>query len=679
MSSNAGAAQHHQSVRLSPSPSPELLAVDPSKSDCSNSFLPSPQFVSALPDNSNPALQQASSSKAKSCANKCKDDRADGHARTSSALEFAYVNMHSPVLERTESQMVRQVPTRSRTLPGTSSRPIFLQGLSLADPPQAVIPRSRSSSPSSSGSASSSPLPSPSRAAQDPNTGASSSSGVSRKVAESLQLFKETASTPTDESSHFSFDRRASISKKRKPSRASLFRDVDEDEDADLGDTEPEFEFVKRSQWPDRESAALRREKSSVALERIRTRESKSSTSGLRDRGSVDVADNAEMLHESPAESRGTRQSDPSMSPARGRPINRPSWKGVASSLEVDSEASVRPDLPESSGSSSSVRTFLERRRSPELQPSAQNEQSVNAVVPPPSPSFSKRASVSPLTSSNLAHTLPPFDNLQVDDASATRQQSSITLPIDLVQAGTVFPTTTQSATSRPVLRHRQQSNAPSITSVPSAPTPSSTPFFTDDDGFSADDPDFDFDSEWDTGSVTTNASTHTSPPLSSPDISPAHLPRVGGVPYQQPVVALGDEDYMGLGRVGLQSPDRTRTFSHGSALVPRNSAQTGVVMNDSDETGVRKRQQVFQHGRLDSEFGMYDADDLGLNDYLPHIPLRPFRNQVGGHSAIYKFTKRAVCKVSNFSFLCNYSQYRVLGRFALSLWAFVISMTILH
>lgn len=29
----------------------------------------------------------------------------------------------------------------------------------------------------------------------------------------------------------------------------------------------------------------------------------------------------------------------------------------------------------------------------------------------------------------------------------------------------------------------------------------------------------------------------------------------------------------------------------------------------------------------------------------LPHIPLRPFRNQVGGHSAIYKFTRQAVCK----------------------------------
>lgn len=674
-SSNAGAAQHLQSVQLSPSPSPQLLVVDPATSDCSTSFLPSSQSGSALSDNSNPALQHASPSKANLCANKCKEDRADGHARTSSALEFAYVNMHSPpVLERTESQTARQVPTRARTLPGTSSRPMFLQGLSLADTPQAIIPRSRSSSPSSSESASSSPLPSPSRAAQDPNAGASSSSGVSRKVAESLQLFKETASTPTEESSHFSFDRRASLSKKRKPSRASLFRNVEEDEDADLGDTEPEFEFVKRSQWPDRESAALRREKSSVALERIRTRESKSSASGFRDRGSVDAADNAEMLYESPAESRGAAwQSDPSMSPVRGRPIKRPSWKEVASPLAADSEASVRPELPESSGSSSSVRTFLERRRSPELQPTTQNEQSVKAIVSSLSPSFSKRPSASPLTSSNLAHTLPPSDNLQVDGASATRQQSSIAIPIDLAQVETVFSTPTQSVTTHPALRHRQQSNAPSITSVPSAPTPSPTPFFTDDDGFSADDPDFDFDSEWDTGSVTTNASTHTSPPLSSPDISPAHLPRVGGVPYQQPMVALGDEDYMGLGRVGLQSPDRTRTFSHGGALVPRNTAHTGVVMNDGDETGVRKRQQAFQHGRSDSEFGTYDADDLGLNDYLPHIPLRPFRNQVGGHSAIYKFTKRAVCKVSNFSFTCNYSKSAYFPGFALPLWAFGI------
>jgi hypothetical protein len=45
------------------------------------------------------------------------------------------------------------------------------------------------------------------------------------------------------------------------------------------------------------------------------------------------------------------------------------------------------------------------------------------------------------------------------------------------------------------------------------------------------------------------------------------------------------------------------------------------------------------------------DEDDLKLN-HLQDIPLQPFRNQVGGHKTIYKFTKRAVCKVgynSNF------------------------------
>jgi hypothetical protein len=50
------------------------------------------------------------------------------------------------------------------------------------------------------------------------------------------------------------------------------------------------------------------------------------------------------------------------------------------------------------------------------------------------------------------------------------------------------------------------------------------------------------------------------------------------------------------------------------------------------------------------------DADDQDLDldisqGELPHIPLRPFRNQVGGHSAIYKFTKRAVCKVRHIIF----------------------------
>ncbi len=47
---------------------------------------------------------------------------------------------------------------------------------------------------------------------------------------------------------------------------------------------------------------------------------------------------------------------------------------------------------------------------------------------------------------------------------------------------------------------------------------------------------------------------------------------------------------------------------------------------------------------RLDDDTFAFDMDLP--EERLPHIPLRPFRNKVGGHSAIYKFTKQAVCKV---------------------------------
>ena len=50
--------------------------------------------------------------------------------------------------------------------------------------------------------------------------------------------------------------------------------------------------------------------------------------------------------------------------------------------------------------------------------------------------------------------------------------------------------------------------------------------------------------------------------------------------------------------------------------------------------------------GQHDDQASGDEHDDEWDND-LPTIPLMPFRNQVGGHSAIYKFTKRAVCKVS--------------------------------
>ncbi|KAF9495757.1 SAICAR synthase-like protein [Pleurotus eryngii] len=72
----------------------------------------------------------------------------------------------------------------------------------------------------------------------------------------------------------------------------------------------------------------------------------------------------------------------------------------------------------------------------------------------------------------------------------------------------------------------------------------------------------------------------------------------------------------------------------------------------DEDEQKYeRGRQQVRPGDPSDqlARIGQSDDDRDALASsselHLPHIPLRPFRNQVGGHSAIYKFTKRAVCK----------------------------------
>ena len=78
--------------------------------------------------------------------------------------------------------------------------------------------------------------------------------------------------------------------------------------------------------------------------------------------------------------------------------------------------------------------------------------------------------------------------------------------------------------------------------------------------------------------------------------------------------------------------------------------ADTNGEDAQSSQTPARLDAQLYDEMELDT--GSMPADgpgDLALTfppDNLPHIPLRPFRNQVGGHSAIYKFTRRAVCKV---------------------------------
>ncbi|KAG6849658.1 hypothetical protein H0H93_006500 [Arthromyces matolae] len=62
----------------------------------------------------------------------------------------------------------------------------------------------------------------------------------------------------------------------------------------------------------------------------------------------------------------------------------------------------------------------------------------------------------------------------------------------------------------------------------------------------------------------------------------------------------------------------------------------------DSDDLSFGQQRHAIQSGRTESLDLDFQHD---LYEKLPHIPLRPFRNQVGGHSAIYKFTRQAVCK----------------------------------
>ncbi|KAG6911753.1 hypothetical protein DXG01_008003 [Tephrocybe rancida] len=121
--------------------------------------------------------------------------------------------------------------------------------------PARLLTRRSSSVASSSSSSTSSPDDVPSH----PPT-----AGKGRKVAATLQLFKET--TKSDESIPGESSYRGnetSTGPRRQGSTAQPAQVA-----------EPQFEFVKRSEWPDREAAAVRRERSSTALERVRTRDS---------------------------------------------------------------------------------------------------------------------------------------------------------------------------------------------------------------------------------------------------------------------------------------------------------------------------------------------------------------------------------------------------------------------
>ncbi len=451
----------------------------------------------------------------------------------------------------------RRKSDRALTLPSSRTAPVDL--LHLQSPPGVGRPLSRRSSSASSSSSSNGP---------DWKAPQPSSSGIGRKVAASLDLFKESVTTPgKEEANPFEFARSGSSASRRKTS--SQLEDVGE----------AQFEFVKRSDWPEREAAAVRREKSTTALERVRTRDSTTSVGSSRD------AETRRRKDRQPSV-RDTVMSDlvqwrkavaAVQDDGRGRPRERPVWS-------EDKGEEMFIGSPGTDSSASSASTYQEKNdRTVPASPYRQPQSSTHRPHHSPRPHDHHDVEVTPVLPSSLfvnapEHEIPPPATLRRDHShSPIRLPSSFPLP-----------------------------ERPSLPSLSSA-TPSFSTWSSDDD---------DDESTWETASITTSTSTTSAStpfPLSPSRTSPA----------PQPIVRHpSDEDYEH--HEDVLSPYDDVTLGH-------NGAQSSIQDDEPIDWSLNLSQES-----------------------LPHIPLRPFRNQVGGHSAIYKFTKRAVCKVSAFRYSCS-------------------------
>jgi inositol-hexakisphosphate 5-kinase len=373
--------------------------------------------------------------------------------------------------------------------------------------PKPLSSRRSSSSRSTASSSDSSPPPSSHNRSPQHN-----SAGIGRKVADSLQLFKESVSLPaTEVINPLAFSRACSPSRRR----ISTHSPADDDDDV-IG---PHFEFVKRSDWPVREAAALRREQCTLALDRTRTRESEP-----RRKDRADTPRDEVKRQDSRGRTRDRRQ--------------RVEQPNVAPSLSIQSTSCT--------------------------------------------PSY-RDLCLTPLVTSHsyssLLHSPPPSERISTP---APQFQPPARLAPPIILSPAPIPIHARA----PEISH-SRSPTP-IRTVPELPShlvyhdPVSTPspWTTDDE------------SAWESASVTSTSS------VSSPTSPPEPLDSNPGVTWPT------DDEYHDLSR------------------------HTPVDDDDDDDDDQ-------YHTQLDSS-----------EDILPHIPLRPFRNQVGGHASIYKFTKRAVCKV---------------------------------
>lgn len=345
-----------------------------------------------------------------------------------------------------------------------------------------------------------------------------SPSGVARKVAASLQLFKESQPHVQQPTSP----------RRQARSQSSTLAAASEPDDRPDGELEEvgEAQFVKRAAWPDRESVDMRRQKSSTALERMRTRD-----------------DPVVMLRDELFQELVEWRNDIRHLPPPREPVSR-DWEVVA-----DDGASP-PTPPPVLATTFAV---LERRPS-KAHPSSPHAPRARATPPSTSP-----------TSRPLA------------------------LPAPLV----AMPS------NRPLPRR--------------AAVPPFSPWTTDDE-------------TWDDSASATTFSTATTSALpDSPVFRTRDLPEVSNVL---------PEPYPHEGRVPKEASRAPLIGDDAGASPATTTPPSTVLAYDAFSTG---------------EFEQ-DLDLQFLQGKLPHIPLRPFRNQVGGHSAIYKFTKRAVCKARRYS-----------------------------
>lgn len=366
------------------------------------------------------------------------------------------------------------------------------------------VRRQSSNSCASSSSSSSTPLHVP-----------SSTSATGRKVAANLQLFKETAPDVSNLSQADRSRSRPPTSKQETPQIASP------KEGEEVGETR----FVRRTAWPDREAAAIRRGKSTISLKRAKTRDSDALlTSYDGDTNRATVPDG---------------------------PIRKERAPSVHSDL-VHDLVEQRPETLDRGRARERERPLLfPSQLTPSISPIQERRSAFR-------PRLGSRRSVQP----SVAFQEPPPSPAPALALKRTRRRSSATR-------------------TSPVL----------LTNLPLTPLPpvapledaSVSPYL--ESSWSTDD-----ESAWSTTSVASSVATTTSPFVTQDELPDLSITPSGTRMHYSPDASALDED---------------------------------------DEAA----------------YGSFDELDLPATP-LPNVPLKPFKNQVGGHSAIYKFTKRAVCKV---------------------------------